>query len=205
MDQLDILKKDWNKQESIFQQLSQNELSALIHKRSSSIVKWIFIISVLEFVLPLVVMAFTGIEKESMQGYEALGLSSFMIGFYGVTTLIIFYFIFKFYKNYTLINAHSSPKKLLQNILNTRKTVQHYIWFNLAMIPILVSVVLYQLLDLNLLPADTNTLVVVLLALVIMLILIGLVWLYYKIVYGVLLNKLSHNYNELIASDTDCD
>ncbi len=209
MDQLDILKKDWNKPESSFQQLSQKELSSLIHKRSSSIVKWIFIISVLEFGIPLLVLLFTGIEKKSMQEYEKLGLSNFMIVFYAFTTLVIFYFIYRFYINYKSIDVYSSPKKLLQNILNTRKTVKHYIWFNLAMIPILVSVVLYKLLNsplfLESLPADINIIIVVLLSFVVMLVLIGIVWLFYKLLYGVLLNRLNQNYNELVNSNADCD
>ena len=51
MDELDLLKKDWKKQESSFQQIGEKEIYGMIHKRSSSIVKWILIISILEFLI----------------------------------------------------------------------------------------------------------------------------------------------------------
>jgi hypothetical protein len=46
MKELDLLKKDWKKRS--FEQISELELYKMIHKKSSSIVKWILIISILE-------------------------------------------------------------------------------------------------------------------------------------------------------------
>ena len=46
MDELEFLKKDWKKQEADFPKLSYNEIYKLIRKKSSSIVKWIFIICI---------------------------------------------------------------------------------------------------------------------------------------------------------------
>ena len=51
MDELDLLKKDWKKQDKSLPHLSYDELYKMIWKRSSSIVKWIFIISIIEFFL----------------------------------------------------------------------------------------------------------------------------------------------------------
>ena len=51
MDDLDLLKKDWKKQEKNLPHLSYDEIYKMIWKRSSSIVKWIFIISIVEFLL----------------------------------------------------------------------------------------------------------------------------------------------------------
>jgi hypothetical protein len=42
------LKKDWKKNADSFQQISETEIYKMIHKKSSSIVKWILIISILE-------------------------------------------------------------------------------------------------------------------------------------------------------------
>ena len=50
MDELELLKKDWKKEDKNFPKLSYNEIYKMILKKSSSIVKWIFIISILEFV-----------------------------------------------------------------------------------------------------------------------------------------------------------
>ena len=49
MDELELLKKDWKKQEGSFQQIGEKEIYGMLHKGSSSIVKWILIISILEF------------------------------------------------------------------------------------------------------------------------------------------------------------
>ena len=49
MDELELLKKDWKKDHTDFPKLSYNEIYKMILKKSSSIVKWIFIISLLEF------------------------------------------------------------------------------------------------------------------------------------------------------------
>ena len=51
MDELELLKKDWKKQEGSFHQISEKEIYGMLHKGSSSIVKWILIISVLELIL----------------------------------------------------------------------------------------------------------------------------------------------------------
>ena len=49
MDELEILKKDWKKNENAFDQVTEKEIYGMLHKRSSSIVKWILITSILEF------------------------------------------------------------------------------------------------------------------------------------------------------------
>jgi hypothetical protein len=47
MKELDLL-KDWKNKDS-FEQISEIEIYRMIHKKSSSIVKWILIISILRF------------------------------------------------------------------------------------------------------------------------------------------------------------
>ena len=51
MEELDLLKKYWKKSENTFEQVSEVEIYKMLHKKSSSIVKWIVIISVLEVLL----------------------------------------------------------------------------------------------------------------------------------------------------------
>lgn len=201
MDQLDLLKRDWKKQESSFPKLSYNELSKLIHKKSSSIVKWLFIISVLEFVIPYLIMFLSGGNKIE-DAYKELGLTTFMTIFYGVAYSIVLVFIYLFYKNYKSISADSNPKVLMQNIIKTRKTVKYYIWFNLALIPIIGSVVLYQTFHseafLEKLPQGTNMLFIWLISIALLLVVVILFWVFYRLIYGILLSKLKANYNELV-------
>ena len=204
MDQLEILKKDWKKQEGTLPKLSKAELTKLIYKKSSSIVKWIFIISILEFIVPYLIILITGNES-SEKMYEELGLSNFMTKFYIVSYVIIFGFILMFYKNYRMISANANPKVLMQNIIKTRKTVKYYIWFNLVALAIISVVVLNKVFISNefleKIPEGTNMIFVWLISMLLVLVLIALLWLFYRLIYGILLNKLKVNYNELVSNE----
>ena len=203
MDQLEILKKDWKKQEGTLPKLSKAELTKLIYKKSSSIVKWIFIISILEFVVPYLIILITGNES-SEKMYEELGLSNFMTKFYIVSYVIIFGFILMFYKNYRMISANANPKILMQNIIKTRKTVKYYIWFNLVALAIISVVVLNKVFISNefleKIPEGTSMIFVWLISMLLILVLVALLWLFYRLIYGILLNKLKVNYNELVSN-----
>ena len=203
MDQLDLLKKDWKKQEASLPKYSFDELSKLIQKRSSSIVKWIFIISVLELIIPYLIHLFVGFD-DSKSIYNELGLATFMKVFYILAYIVVFYFIYRFYINYRSISASLSTKSLMTNIIKTRRTVKHYIWFNLALVPILGGVVLYKTFNLpsfgEKLPADTNKLVLLIMAILLIAVAVVIIWLIYQLLYGILLRKLKKNYKELITN-----
>jgi len=204
MNQLEILKKDWKKQEGALPKLSKAELTKLIYKKSSSIVKWIFIISILEFVVPYLIILITGNES-SEKMYKELGLSNFMTKFYIVSYVIIFGFILIFYKNYRMISANTNPKVLMQNIIKTRKTVKYYIWFNLVALAIISVVVLNKVFISNefleKIPEGTSMIFVWLISMLLILVLVALLWLFYRLIYGILLNKLKVNYNELVSNE----
>ena len=48
MEELDLLKKAWQKDSHGFEQISEVEIYKMLHAKSSSIVKWIFYISLFE-------------------------------------------------------------------------------------------------------------------------------------------------------------
>ncbi|MCF6347806.1 MAG: hypothetical protein L3J20_05850 [Flavobacteriaceae bacterium] len=206
MDQLELLKKDWKKQEGSLPKLSREDISKLIHKKSSSIVKWIFIISVLELIIPYIPYLFIDYSKNTEFAKE-FGLSSFFIIFSAIFYIVIIYFIFRFYKNYKSISANSNSKELMQNIIKTRRAVKHYIWFNLGMIPLMASILFYKIFNstefLEKLPEETSMTSVWLLAFIFILITVALLWLFYRLLYGILLNKLRSNYKELISNGVD--
>ena len=63
MDELELLKKDWETSSKNYREFNKEELYKLIYKRSSSIVKWIFIITLLEFGFwTLISLGFNGSE-----------------------------------------------------------------------------------------------------------------------------------------------
>src|SRR5690606_22609989 len=106
--------------------LSYNDIYKMIWKRSSSIVKWIFVISILELFLSTflnILLADDAYWKEM----EQLHIKTFTIGLYVVSYCITFYFIYRFYRNYRRISATDDAATLMENIIRTRRTVKTYI------------------------------------------------------------------------------
>lgn len=204
MDQLDLLKKDWKKQDADLPKYSFDELSKLIHKKSSSIVKWIFIISVLEFVIPHTLYLFSGYGKFSSNGYEELGLTNFVAIFFPVFFTGILYFIYRFYKNYRGIAASSTSKKLMTDIIKTRRVVKHYIWYNLFGVAFLTIIMLQKVFSgeefLDKIPEGTSMVLVWIIALFGLAFMLLITWLFYQLLYGILLRRLKKNYNELLSN-----
>ena len=99
MDELEILKKDWKKREHSFNQLTEKDIYKMLHKRSSSIVKWILIISILEIVLWLTLSFFTT-DEHYFKTLEIYHLNKIIPVITIINYGIIIFFIFQFYKNF---------------------------------------------------------------------------------------------------------
>lgn len=212
MDELDILKKHWKKDEDSYQQVSEKEIYKMIHKSSSSIVKWIFIISIIEFVLWSFV-SFCMKDTEVMKQFNEYHVDHIMTPFMIIGYIGLAYFFFQFYMNYRKITATDSSKILINKILKTRKKVYQYVWFNIIYAALSVIVVtsiqfnydqkLIELIEMS----EKNNEVVIIYGIYIVLILIflaitiGFIWLFYRLVYGFLLKRLYKNYEELKKID----
>ena len=212
MDELDLLKKDWKKQESSFQQISEKEIYGMLHKGSSSIVKWILIISILELLLWLSISFLTADDKY-LKTLELYHLDTFMPIMTVISYGVIIFFIFLFFKNYKAINTTDNVKQLMQNILKTRKTVKYYVWYNLGMTAIsMIIVFIFQFLyDPTIKKAIDNAssnidpktfyCIMLLVYAVVIIVFIGLIWLFYRLLYGILMRRLQKNYDELKKID----
>lgn len=132
MDELELLKKDWQKKGAELPKLSFDEIQNMLWKKSSSIVRWILIISVLEISLPQLLFLFPSI-RNSMALLDNstfnLGLLVLSIFYYAV----VVYFIYLFYKRYKEISVLENAKTLMDKIILTRKTAFYYIIFSLSM------------------------------------------------------------------------
>ena len=131
MDLLEKYKKTWDNQPDETKQFSALEIYKLAHSKSSSIVKWIFIIGVLEFVI-LNSLYFVFDMEEVYTEYEKMGLKNFIFYSQIVAYVISFYFLVMFYLNYKRISTTDSTKTLMKKIIKTRKTVRNYVLFNLS-------------------------------------------------------------------------
>lgn len=131
MDELDLLKQDWKKQDANLPNIKAKEIYPLLLKRSSSIVKWIFFISVAELALGVVLNLLLA-DHEFWQQVENIHLKNTTIVMYGLGYAISIFFIILFYKRYKAINVTDSASTLMKNILKTRKVVKYYIIYVLA-------------------------------------------------------------------------
>ncbi|MGX7668625.1 hypothetical protein [Flavobacterium pedocola] len=212
MNELDLLKKDWKKNDSQFPKISEQEIYAMLHKKSSSIVKWIFIISVLEILLWSALSFFTADENyfKTLENYH---IDTLMNVFMIVNYAVIAVFIYLFYKNFKSIDTTNNVKALMRSILKTRKTVQYYIWYNLAMIGLTFIVIMIATVKYDnninkianqLSGSDKNIVFWVFLfgiTLVFLAVFLTIFWLFYRLIYGFLLRRLYRNYEELKKID----
>ncbi len=208
MDELELLKKDWQKEDSKYPKLSYNEIYKMILKRSSSIVKWIFIISLLEFAL-WTLISFGLKDTESMKRFEAYDVNYILIPVSIIGYIILAYFFYLFFKNYKKISAADTAKNLMENILRTRRTVKYYVAFNLIYLVIATVIVMFVEFDKNqelvgkLNEAAANGDVfkvyatIIFAVFVVLAIFIVLLLLFYYLIYGLLLKRLNRNYKEL--------
>lgn len=208
MDELEILKQDWKKKDHAFNQVSEKEIYGMLHKRSSSIVKWIFMISVGEFLL-YIIASLSLRNNENMIKFNSMDKYHILIVLEILSYFILGYFMIKFYLNYKKINANQSIKSLIKNILDTRKTVQTYI--KIIIIYTSFTAIVMPIIQFNFDPefikmynqivASGHQTLFIVLSLLFTLAFIAvfalLMWLFYKLIYGILLKRLYNNYEEL--------
>tara|TARA_B100000795_G_scaffold254179_1_gene224870 strand:+ start:603 stop:1259 length:657 start_codon:yes stop_codon:yes gene_type:complete len=211
MDELELLKKDWDTSKQNYPNLNKEEIYKLISKRSSSIVKWIFIISVLEFIL-WTILSFSldssNITIEKIQSYD-YGFIYYL--FVGISYIVLFGFMYLFYKNYRNISVTENTKMLMERILKTRKTVKQYVIYNITVM--YLGIILGVIMELSsnsetqILISDIKSegenviyifyLIVAVLSLIAMALITILFLGFYYLIYGLLLKRLKINYKEL--------
>jgi len=212
MEELDLLKKAWNKSEN-YPRVTEEKIYAILHKNSSSAVKWIFIISIIEFTFGILlglIMSITKKNEESIKLIKEIGL----LPFYQISSLlmysVILFFIVKFYLLYKKVSVTDSVQSLMLNILNARKVVRNYIIFNLVSGGIFLVTIFGYVLNSSIQKASLEThkhistgiyILSMLAVVVIVAVILFVFWLIYRLLYGFLLNRLKKNYNELQKID----
>ncbi len=200
MDELELLKKDWKKNDGQFKQVSENEIYGMLHKSSSSIVKWIFIISIVEFLVLRLMDLSLFFDEDLKNKLKQIHIYDIEKTATIINMVVLLGFIFYFYKNLKNISATSSVSNLMKDIIKTRRIVKYYVWYNLVIAGITGMIVIYfqSKYDNNLnvlLEKYESVFIVCCILLVLFLILIF--YLFYKVLYGFLLRRLKRNYNEL--------
>ena len=201
MDELELLKKDWQRQEKNLPRVEAEEIKTMMHKKSKSIVKWIFIISIAEFIF------WIGLESLSFfqEGHEAIrefGLYTFYRISLIVSYVMIVVFIALFFRNYKKISTDDNVKSLIKNIVITRKTVKAYVWFNILTFIVSAIVVSTTIINQSL---ENQTIETKLMSYGIIALFLGIILLivigFYYLLYGILTRRLNKNYKILKKID----
>lgn len=193
MKELDLLKNHWKKSTVSFEQVSENEIYKMIHKNSSSLVKWLFIISLIDFAFWSIVLMVQSDEKYTAK-LQKYGVEELFYWINVANYVVIIGFIYLFYKKYRSISATDSTHQLMQNIINTRKAVKYYIWYNYAILVISFIISL----EVAMTYENSGFFEIRILSIVLQFGIVSLVfWLIYWLIYGILLKKLYRNYKEL--------
>ena len=201
-------KKVWKNQPEEKNKISALEIYKMTQSKSNSIVKWIFIIGLLEFVFWFAIN-YLGTKNGALEPYEKLNLINFIDNFNYFHYVVVVLFLILFYRNFSLISTVDDTKTLMKNILLVRKTVKWYVYYNLinvVIFTIILNILIFNTPDgINILSGIDNESfnqehmmsVFIIAQIVVIAIMILILWLFYYLLYGILLKKLNKNYKEL--------
>jgi len=201
-------KKVWKNQPEEKNKISALEIYKMTQSKSNSIVKWIFIIGLLEFVFWFAIN-YLGTKNGALEPYEKLKLISFIDNFNYFHYVVVVLFLILFYRNFSLISTVDDTKTLMKNILLVRKTVKWYVYYNLinvVVFSIILNILIFNTPEgINILSGIDNESfnqehmmsVFIIAQIVVITIMILILWLFYYLLYGILLKKLNKNYKEL--------
>jgi len=200
---LDKLKSSWKEQNSF--QINDSEIKNAINKKSINIVKYIFWISIIEFILifgsnfifnetPEVVF----LSEEKLKDFNFW--NEIMNEIYWFNTLLSLIFVVIFYLKYKKISQSNAILENISRIINFRNTIHLYVIFNLLIALIYVFTIgefLFadQLFSKGII--KENNLNRFMILTIVSLIIIGITFLYYKLIVGIFLKKLNKNIKEL--------
>ncbi|TXF77487.1 beta-carotene 15,15'-monooxygenase [Chryseobacterium sp.] len=216
---LDTFKKTWQEQE-VQPKYDSAEIRAMLNKSSRNYVKYIFWISAAEFLVILsltVYYTFLGNDSKSLLSIlSKLGVknssaleydvSHFYIILKSISIVMTAFFVVKFYRNYAKIKVESNLKKFILQIIDFKKTVNLFILANIALLVIFTGVLtgfIFYVLSEQQIHLSNSALAGFFIGLAFITGLsILLIWLYYRIVYGIIVRRLGKNLEELKKIDS---
>ena len=201
-------KKVWKGQPKEANEVSTLEIYKMTQSKSTSIVKWIFIVGLLEFTFFLVLNLIL-LEPNYNEIFGNVNVTQFINFSYYFNYLVVALFLIIFYKNYVSVSTVDDTKTLMKNIIKVRKTVKFYIFYNVfinILMLIIYNIIIFNSpdtikiilsnYDMALDESQMMTVYIISQVIAVVMILLFLFLLYY-LLYGTLLKKLKKNYKEL--------
>lgn len=211
---IDRLKDTWQ-QQKIEPKYNSKEILQMLNKKSRNDVKYIYWISLVEFLLFLGISIFyifkgddtssfyhlineLGIEKtydverQFEHLYFILKLISILVGAY---------FVIRFYLQMKKVHIEGNLKKFISNILNFRKIVHLFIGVNILLLIsyiIVTGITIYLFIEEQHIELSNSLKMGFIIGIVISLFLsLVIIWGYYKLIYGIILRRLNKTLKQL--------
>jgi len=206
MDELDLLKSHWQKDGVEDKRYKTSDLYPMLLKKSSSIVKTLFYISIAEMIFWIIINTLPFMMSQSYRDKLEIiyGNDIFLTTLAIISWIIIPVFVYLLYKSYKSISVTDNAKKLMANIIKTRKVIKYYVIYNLVLVFISMCYAMYIVMhndpDLvaKLEAFEQNKLIGVYIGMMIVIaVSMLIIWLFYRLIYGILLRRLNKNYKEL--------
>ncbi|SFJ21086.1 hypothetical protein [Olleya namhaensis] len=205
MDELELLKKDWVKSDDKFERKSTAQLYPMLLKKSSSIVKTLFYISIAELVFWVAINTIPFLMSDAYRAkHEEMYTSNMFIILSLLSYAIILLFVYLLYRSHKSISVTDNAKKLMQNILKTRKIIKYYVLYNLVLASVSMILAFIYTSSHDPLLAEkidhfTNKQYIAMIGMfmLVTIVFVAVIWLFYKLLYGILLRRLNRNYKEL--------
>lgn len=219
---LDDFKKSWQ-EHTVTEVYNTSEIEAMLNKNSRNYVKYIFWISLAEFIFFAALNVYTVFSNENNQSFfnmlKKLGLSitrdiemNFGHLYFSLkifSLLITAGFVLLFYKNYKKIKVECNLKNLILQIIKFKKTVNAFILTNIILLIIFTFILTFftiYTLKIQNVHLENPTLIGFYVGIIVSLSLgILLVLIYYRLVYGIIMRRLSKNLEQLKRIEQEQD
>lgn len=211
---LDSFKKTWQEQ-PVKPKYDNNEILKMLNKKSRNYMKYIFWISVVEFLFFSVLGVFYLIQSNEPDSFlsilEKMGvhkdsqlvtkLDNIYLIVKILSLVVTGYFVFKFYQNYRKIKIEEDLKLFIIRIIAFKKTVNAFILTNIGLLIILISALIgftFYILNVQNIELNASTFTGFIVGIIVGTILcVILIWVYYRLVYGIIMSRLDKNLSQL--------
>lgn len=211
---LDSFKKTWQEQ-PVKPKYDNNEILKMLNNKSRNYMKYIFWISVIEFLFFSVLGVFYLIQSNESDSFlsilEKMGvhkdsqlvakLDNIYLIVKILSLVVTGFFVLKFYQNYRKIKIEEDLKLFIIRIITFKKTVNAFILTNIGLLLVLMSAFIgftFYIINIQNIEVSNSTLIGFLVGIIIGTILcVSLIWVYYRLVYGIIMSRLDKNLSQL--------
>ncbi|MCW3170554.1 beta-carotene 15,15'-monooxygenase [Chryseobacterium sp. 09-1422] len=216
---LDSFKKTWQEQ-AVVPKYDNEEILQMLNKKSRNYVKYIFWISVIEFVLFTAFGLFYLLQDQEtntfLSSLQKLGVekNNHMQDIFDNVYLVIKiftlfvtgYFVVKFYQNYRKIKVEEDLKEFISRIIRFKKTVNAFILINILIVVIVTAALIifgiYAIQHENNEHSGSSIVAFTVSFIISAVLCVLMIWAYYRLVYGILIKRLDKNLQQLKEIDS---